>query len=371
MTRSWPPLTGNKNTMNPSAEAQSPARIALKKLSFMSRWLNQRLPVQDSIELNQRNIYILPTAAGWMLAFTLLLLLITSINYQLNLGYLFTFLLGSSLAVATYMTQANLQGLKIQLLSAPAVFANQNACIKVAIYNPTAKPRYAIALSQLQRPDWIWTDLNPQLNTAITLSLGQLKRGHHTLSPIVLETRFPIGAFRTWSIWRPASSIWIYPAPEAHPPALPTRLAHQGDKTQARNYQHDELDEVRQYRQGDPLNFILWKRAAKSLSSLDETVDDLNKGLLSKTHSPHSALFQQPIELSLASTQLQSLEASLSRLTAWVLLAESQSIAYSLSLAGVHLPASLGPSHQQNCLQALAYFGQQHQRQLSCIEALA
>lgn len=371
MTHPQPPFTGSKNSALPSVETNSPAPIALKKLSFISRWFNQRLPIQDSIELTQRNIYILPTAAGGMLAFTLLLLLVTSINYQLNLGFLFTFLLGSSVAVATYMTQANLQGLKLQLLSAPAVFANQNACLKVSIYNPTARPRFAIALSQLQRPDWIWTDLNAKFTNNITLSLGQLKRGQHTLAPIVLETRFPIGAFRTWSIWRPASTIWIYPTPEPHPPALPVRLAQQGDETQPSKNQQDELDEVRQYRQGDPLNFILWKRAAKSLSSLDELVDDLNKGLLSKTHSPLSALSQQPIELSLAATQLKSIEASLSRLTAWVLLAESQSIAYSLDLAGFKLPTSLGPSHQQNCLQALANFGQQHHRMLSCIEALA
>lgn len=370
MTHPQPPSTGSRNSANPSVVALSPAPIALKKLSFVSRWFNQRLPIQDSIELTQRNIYILPTAAGFMLGVTLLLLLLTSINYQLNLGYLFTFLLGSSVAIATYMTQANLQGLKLQLLAAPAVFANESATIKVSVYNPSKKQRFAIALSQLQRPDWIWTNLNAKFTTEIALSLGQLKRGHFTLAPIIIENRFPIGAFRTWSIWRPASTIWIYPSPEPHPPALPVRYLPQGEKHHPVKNKENELDEVRQYRTGDPLNFILWKRAAKSLSSLDETVEDWNKGLLSKTHSPLSALHQQPVELTLASTQLKSLEASLSRLSAWVLLAESQSIAYSLDLAGFQIATSLGPSHQQNCLQALAIFSQQHHRQLSCIEAL-
>ena len=50
--------------------------------------------------LTQRNVYILPTAPGLMLALTLLLLLVTSINYQLNLGYLLTFLLAGCAAMA-------------------------------------------------------------------------------------------------------------------------------------------------------------------------------------------------------------------------------------------------------------------------------
>ena len=82
MTHPQPTSTGSKNSANPSVVALNHAPIALKKLSFMSRWFNQRLPIQDSIELTQRNIYILPTAAGFMLGVTLLLLLLTSINYQ-------------------------------------------------------------------------------------------------------------------------------------------------------------------------------------------------------------------------------------------------------------------------------------------------
>ena len=361
-------MTKPPSTQAPSTEAA--ATIPLKKLNFVSRWFNQRLPLQDSIELSQRNIYILPTAAGLMLGVTLLLLLLTSINYQLNLGYLFTFLLGSSVMVATYMTQANLQGLKIQLVAAPAVFANQIANIKIACYNPSKRARYAIAMSQLQRPDWIWTDLSPQFTTEIQLSLGQLQRGEHTLASLIIETRFPIGAFRTWSVWRPANSIWIYPAPELNPPAFPVQIHSESGQTSPLKDKKDELDEVRSYRQGDPFNHILWKRAAKTFSSLDDSVDDINKGLLSKTHSPQSVHLNKPIALTLASTQLKSLEASLSRLCAWVLLAEAQSLSYSLELAGLQLAASNGPLHQQNCLQALASFGQTHQRKLSTLEAL-
>ena len=51
------------------------------------RWLQQRLPRTDTLLLTQGNVYILPTRAGLMFGLTLLVLLIASINYQLNLGY--------------------------------------------------------------------------------------------------------------------------------------------------------------------------------------------------------------------------------------------------------------------------------------------
>ena len=54
--------------------------------------------------LTQGNVYILPTRAGWMFALTLLVLLLASINYQLNLGYVLTFLLAGSGVVSMHVT---------------------------------------------------------------------------------------------------------------------------------------------------------------------------------------------------------------------------------------------------------------------------
>ena len=64
----------------------------------LRQWWQGRLTAADAVLLTQRNVYILPTRAGLMLALTLGVLLIASINYQLNLGYLFTFLLAGCAA---------------------------------------------------------------------------------------------------------------------------------------------------------------------------------------------------------------------------------------------------------------------------------
>ena len=76
-------------------------------------WWQARLPLSDTLTLTQRNVYILPTRPGFMLGATLLVLLIGSINYQLNLGYLLTFLLAGCAGVGMHVCHATLRGLTL------------------------------------------------------------------------------------------------------------------------------------------------------------------------------------------------------------------------------------------------------------------
>jgi uncharacterized protein (DUF58 family) len=52
-----------------------------------------------------------------------------------------------------------------------------------------------------------------------------------------------------------------------------------------------------------------------------------------------------------------ALEQALSRLCAWVLLADKQGLQYGLRLAGQELQPGSGEAHKKNCLQALALAG--------------
>ena len=81
----WPGKAGSTVTLvwNPVSLVQARFR----------QWWQARIPLRDTTTLTQRNVYILPTRPGFTLGATLLVLLVASINYQLNLGYLLTFLL--------------------------------------------------------------------------------------------------------------------------------------------------------------------------------------------------------------------------------------------------------------------------------------
>ena len=92
--------------------ALNPAAFA--RARFRRGW-QSRLPRTDTQTLTQGNVYILPTRAGWMFALTLLVLLLASINYQLNLGYVLTFLLAGSGIVSMHVTHGTLRGLTLHL----------------------------------------------------------------------------------------------------------------------------------------------------------------------------------------------------------------------------------------------------------------
>ncbi|OYV40442.1 MAG: hypothetical protein B7Z83_01220, partial [Thiomonas sp. 20-64-5] len=76
-------------------------------------WAAARHPAGGSTRLTHRNVYILPTRTGWFFALLLMVLLVLSINYQLNLGYLLTFLLAGSAMMAMHVTHNNLRGLRL------------------------------------------------------------------------------------------------------------------------------------------------------------------------------------------------------------------------------------------------------------------
>jgi hypothetical protein len=93
-------------------------------------WWQARMPRTDTLLLTQRNVYILPTRAGFLFAATLLLLLVGSINYQLSLGYLLTFVLAGSGVVSMHLTHATLRGLTLHLCSSRrAPRAGASACV--------------------------------------------------------------------------------------------------------------------------------------------------------------------------------------------------------------------------------------------------
>ena len=90
-----------------NAASSAPPRSAGGRIR---RWWLSRHPVTDTWSLSQHNIYILPTKGGWVFGLTLLVMLVSAINYQLNLGYVLTFLLAGSGIVSMHVTHSTLRG---------------------------------------------------------------------------------------------------------------------------------------------------------------------------------------------------------------------------------------------------------------------
>lgn len=311
-------------------------------------WLN-RLPRTDALRLTQRNVYILPTGPGWMLALTLLLLLLASVNYQLNLGYLLTFLLAGSALAGMHVAHANLRGITLQLRPPAPVFLGEAAPLPLRLDNPDRHARWGLRLALPATPDPEgltsgWTDLPAQGSATVTLAWAPPGRGLQVLPAVVAETRFPLGAFRVWAWWRPAAPLLVYPRPEAQAPPLPLGAASEQGEAPAQAQAVGEFDGVRAYRRGDPLRQVVWKKAAQALASGSEALVSRDR----------TAYRRQQLWLDEAHTHLADAEARLSRLTAWVLQAEAQGLRYGLRVGAVEIPPDHGEAQRQRCLEALA-----------------
>lgn len=314
----------------------------------LRRWFHSRLPRTDALALTHRNVYILPTRPGWMLGLTLLLLLVASINYQLNLGYLLTFLLAGSAVVGMHICHGNLRGLSLHLTPAAPVHAGDAARLDIRLANTSRQARYGIALTVTDIGDdtahLTWTDVPAQSGAEVHTAWQVTRRGWHDLPALSASTLFPLGTFRVWTVWRPASRLLAYPKAELHPPPLPAGEPQPGHAGASVVRSSGEFDGVRAYRRGDPLRSVVWKKAAQSFAA---GRDDLVSRDASS--SQRSLLW-----LDYATCGAPDPESRLSRLTAWVLQADRLDLVFGLRLPGREIPPDSGPSHRARCLEALA-----------------
>lgn len=308
----------------------------------MQRWFLARLPFTDELQLTQRSVYILPARAGWMLLLTLLILLLASVNYQLNLGYLLTFMLAGAAVVGMHICHGNLRGLRLSVAQPEPAFAGSTVVFPVRLVNERKRTRYSIVLrvQEQGRDHQVWTDIDGQGSAAVELGFVPAQRGRVRLPTLVAETRYPMGSFRVWGVWRPKAELLVYPQPEINPPPLPAGRPVDGVSQRTVQKQSvGDYEGVRAYRSGDPLKLVVWKKMAKS----DQ--------LVSRDSST-----QQRFELWLdyAEAAGRDHEHKLSRLCAWVLYAERQGVQYGLQLPAVSIQPGSGFAHRQQCLEALA-----------------
>lgn len=310
----------------------------------LRQWWQGRLTAADAVLLTQRNVYILPTRAGLMLALTLGVLLIASINYQLNLGYLFTFLLAGCAAAGVWVGHGTLRGLGLKLMPPQPVFAGQPAFLDVRLSSARAAPRHAIGLAVMGagREDarWAWADVPARGEAALQTSFCPARRGLHAAPLLVVQTLFPLGAFRIWTVWKPAAQVLAWPAPEVNAPPLPVGEARAGaGQAASRERAPGEFDGVRPWQRGDTLRQVVWKKFAKS-------------GELVSRDAQH--LQRQQLWLDFARTGAPDAESRLSRLAAWVLAADARQLEYGLRLPGLEIEPDSGAAHKLRCLRALA-----------------
>src|SRR3990172_8921649 len=116
----------------------------LSRSQLYLAFFGPRRPEPGTIFLRQNRVYILPTRAGLAFGMALGVMLVGSINYNLSLGYVLTFLLASMGLVAILHTFRNLVHLHITPGRVEPVFAGEIAWFELFVENRAAYDRCSI-----------------------------------------------------------------------------------------------------------------------------------------------------------------------------------------------------------------------------------
>lgn len=168
------------------------------------RWINRRIPRADSQTLSQKNIFILPTAAGVVYGLLLLVMLITGINYQNSLIYLLTFILGALFVGAMHQTHRNLSGLSVALVRPGEGRAGDDIPFVLRV-TAGKDPGLGLSLS-VEDSSVESVHVSAGESRDVLLPVPSAHRGYLRPDRIRIETRFPFGLLKAWSWLRPSSA---------------------------------------------------------------------------------------------------------------------------------------------------------------------
>jgi uncharacterized protein (DUF58 family) len=306
------------------------------------------LPVKSDtlpLSFNRHRVYILPTIHGYLFLFILFVMLLGSINYNNNLGFLLVFLLGSITLVSMIHTYRNLLGIAILSVSAKSVFAGKTALFNFLLRAGTSR-RSSIGI-KIDKEKTIFENINEKSDEMIAVKLRARSRG--ILRPVrtVVWSRYPLGLFRAWTVVSPDVSCVVYP----NPVAGPLRFSGQqsGDDFGDNKLQRgaDDFSGLKQYQPGDPIGRISWKSLSKGL------------GVFTKEFSGAGGM---SIMLDYNAVNTNDVELKLSRLTDMVIKAHNMNAEYGLLLPGRTIAPDNSERHKHLCLKALAVHGLKESR---------
>lgn len=290
--------------------------------------------------IGARQIYILPTRTGLFFGLLVALMLVGSLNYQNNLGLLFTFFLASVGLVAMHHCWFNLLGLAIQARPGPATFCGDAARFEVILRNAGRGPRYDLAvLGGLEAVGPV------ALGPADQETLGILKptgrRGYLPLDEVIVQTRHPMGLFRAWSHVTCRARVLVYPRPADSAPAPKDAGGEAPARSIAGGEGADDFLGPREFRIGDSPRHLDWKALARG------------RGLVVKQFGGNLG---KDLWIDWAGLPVADPERRIRYLTRQVLDAGGAGSRFGLRLPGREIPLGRGEAQIHRCLAELALY---------------
>ena len=295
----------------------------------------------EPILIRHSKIYLMPTGPGWVFGFTLLAMMLASINYALSLGLALTFSLGGVALAGAMRGFRNLLNLEITHGKCAPVFCGTPASFTLILANRRSRPRRLLECASDDAV--VRLDHLPGLREEpVNVSVATHVRGWLACPWLEVRTRYPLGLVNVWAFVRPRAMVLVYPRPESHPPPLPASSGNEGQQAQAGSGSEDFFG-LRPHRPADSPRHVAWKVVARDGPMVVKQFSGTAGGKL--------CLDWDALADSLTAEQ------KISRLAAWVCEAHHSGARWQLTTPEVALGPASGEAHYEACLTALALHG--------------
>jgi uncharacterized protein (DUF58 family) len=256
-------------------------------------------------------------------------------------AHLLGFLLAALAAVSAAHAWTNLRGVRVRVGRIAPVFLGERVSVPLVVdAAPGTKPT-ALRIDAGNATHAVAIDAaTAEHDERATVSVAAERRGHFERLRITVASQYPLGFFTARRRFVVEQEFWVYPRPEGAAP-MPERAIAARERREGARVEGDDFAGVRAWLHGESQRHIDWKAAARG------------QPLLSKQWAGDAG---DTVELDWRDTPPGDVEARLSQLARWIVVAERSGSRYALTLPDSARTADRGEAHYHACLRMLATF---------------
>lgn len=300
------------------------------------QWLDRRQPLAIAETLTQKNIYILPAAQSMGFLLIILLLWLVGTNYENNLVLAVSYLLMAIFVSSIFATHRNLSGISVSVEGCGQAFAGQPIAVHLKVNNPSKSARFRLKFSW-SNATVVVADIQPMTDLSLDISLPTEHRGWLRPGRLKIESCYPLGLFRAWTLPKLSAPVLVFPQP-TDADAL-DGAESEGMEGQVHRRGTDDFGGLEKWRPGIPMQRIAWKQYSSG------------KGLLEKQFEAQTANAEW---LEWSAYPNLDVEGKLSALCGKALEMERLNQHYGLRIPNVLIAPSQGEAHLVEVLTSLA-----------------